>query len=205
MQQVRKYGFDTEFAPNGEIIRDGAEAARRLTPEEVETECALAYERGKKDAVAQAEREVAAALQALADAASAILTRLDAESRAMREDAAKIAMLAARKISGAALDSFGVDRAAGAVEAAMDTLRHQPRLIVKLAPEAAKQLRPRIEEMTQTHAYAGAILVRPEPAMRAGQVAIDWADGVIAIDPNDISERIDGLVDAALAAANAPS
>ncbi|MCP6768728.1 hypothetical protein NL529_28195, partial [Klebsiella pneumoniae] len=91
------------------------------------------------------------ALQALASAAAAILNRLDAESRAMRGEAARVAMAAARKIAGDALDGFGADRAAHAVESAMDALRHQPRLLVKLAPDAADQLRERIESLCETH------------------------------------------------------
>jgi flagellar assembly protein FliH len=152
------------------------------------------------DAAAPAARAPAAALQALADAASAILTRLDAESRAMREQSARIALVAARKIADAAIDAFGVERAAAAVEQAMDTLRHQPRLVVKLPPDAAEKLAPRIAAMCETHAYAGAVLVRPEPDLTAGEVIIDWSDGVIAMKPADAASRITAIVDAALAA-----
>src|SRR6185312_13599301 len=106
MTQARKFAFDTEFAPDGAILRD---AAKKITPEEIEAQSAQAYQKGKHDAVAQAEREAAAALQALADASSAILTRLDAESRAMREEAARVAIISARKIAGEALDKFGVE------------------------------------------------------------------------------------------------
>lgn len=197
MTQVRKYAFETEFAPDGAIVRD---APKRITPEDVEAACAAAYERGKQDAVAQAERQAAAALQALADAASAVLTRLDAESRAMREQSARIAIAAARKIAGAALDAFGVERAVGAIEQAMDALRHQPRLVVKLSPEAAETLKPRIAAMCETHAYASTVLVRAEPGLAAGEVVIDWSDGVIAMKPDDAANRINALVDAALAA-----
>ena len=197
MAQVRKYGFDTEFAPDGAVMR---EAPKRLTPEEIAAECAAAYERGKQDAVAQAERKVAAALEALADAASAVLTRLDTESTAMREEAARIALAAARKISGEALDAFSVERAAAAVEAAMDALRHQPRLLVKLPPADAEVLKPRIAAMCETHAYAGAILVRAEDGLRTGEVVIDWSDGVVSLSPAEAAERINTLVEAALAA-----
>ena len=196
MSQIRKYAFDTEFTPDGAIVKD---APKRLTTEEVAAECAAAYERGKQDAVAQAERHTAAALQALADAASAVLTRLDAESQAMRAEAAHVALAASRKIAGAALDAFGHERAAAAIEAAMDALRHQPRLVVKLSPEAAETLKPRIAEMTETHAYAGAVLVRAEPGLRAGAVVIDWSDGVIHMNPDDAAQRIATLIDAALA------
>ena len=197
MSQVRKYGFETEFAPDGAVMR---EAPKKLTPEEIEAQCAAAYERGKQDAVAQAERKVAAALEALADAASAVLTRLDTESAAMREEAARIALAAARKISGAALDEFSAERAAAAVEAAMDALRHQPRLLVKLPPADAEVLKTRIAAMCETHAYAGAILVRAEDALRTGEVVIDWSDGVVSLSPAEAAERINTLVEAALAA-----
>lgn len=196
MAQIRKFAFETEFAADGAIINAGP---KKLTPEEIEAERAHAYARGKLDATAQAERETAAALQALADAASAVLTRLDAESRAMRAEAARIALLAARKIAGEALDAFGVERAAAAIEAAMDALRHQPRLVVRLSPEAAESLKPRIEEMTATHAYAGAVLVRAQPDLRNGDVVIDWSDGVISLNPDETAERISALVDTAIA------
>lgn len=200
MTQIRKYAFDTEFSPDGAIVKA---APKHLTPDEVEAVSAAAYERGKQDAVAQAERQTAAALQALADAASAVLHRLDAESQAMRAEAANVAFAASRKIAGAALDAFGDERAAAAIEAAMDALRHQPRLMVKLSPEACETLKPRIEEMCETHAYAGAVLVRPQPGLRSGEVTIDWSDGVIHLNPDDAAERIQTLIDAALASQTA--
>ncbi len=197
MAQVRKYGFETEFAPDGAVVR---EAPKRLSPEEVAAECAAAYERGKQDAVAQAERRATAALEALADAASAVLTRLNAESAAMREEAARIALAAAKKIAGASLDAFGAERAAAAVEAAMDALRHQPRLLVKLPAADAEVLNERIAAMCATHAYAGAVLVRADSTLRTGEVVIDWSDGVVSMNPTEAAERINALVDAALAA-----
>jgi len=200
MTQIRKYAFDTEFSPDGAIVKA---APKHLTPDEVEAVSAAAYERGKQDAVAQAERQTAAALQALADAASAVLHRLEAESQAMRAEAANVAFAASRKIAGAALDAFGDERAAAAIEAAMDALRHQPRLMVRLSPEACETLKPRIEEMCETHAYAGAVLVRPQAGLRSGEVTIDWSDGVIHLNPDDAAERIKTLIDAALASQTA--
>ena len=197
MANIRKYAFETEFGPDGAIVKD---AAPKLTPEEIEAERAAAYERGKQDAVAQAERQAAAALQALADAASAVLTRLDAESQSMRAEAAHVAIAAARKIAGAALDAFGEERAAAAIEAAMDALRHQPRLVVKLSPDVAENLKPRIAEMCETHAYAGVVLVREQAGLRTGEVIIDWSDGLIAMNPDEAAERINSLVEVALAA-----
>lgn len=197
MAQIRKYAFDKEFAPDGQVLRD---AARRLTPEEAEAERRSAYERGKQDSLAQAEHRIAAALEALAAAAQNAVSRLDAESWQLRDEAARLALSASRKVAGAALDRFGQERAAAAIEQTMEMLRHQPRLLVRLPPDAAEALRPHIEEIGARHAYAGAVLVRAEPGLTAGAVSIDWSDGMIDLDPKELQERIDALIETALAA-----
>ncbi len=197
MSAIQKFSFETEFAPDGSVVRD---PPRRLSAEDLEAERAKAYERGKQDALARAERDAAAALEALAAAASAVLSRLDSESRAMREEAALLALNAARKIADAALAAHGEERAVHAIEAVMDLLRHQPRLVVKLSPPLAEKLSPRIDELLQSHAYAGAILVRPQPNLKNGEVVIDWSDGVIKLDPDEAARRIDSIIHTALAA-----
>jgi flagellar assembly protein FliH len=195
MSIARKYAFDTEFAPDGGIVRA---SATRLTPEAVEAERAAAYERGKQDALAQAEREAAAATQSLAAAAGQVLKRLDAESRAHRDDAAALAIAVARKIAGAALDAYGDERALKAIEGAMDMLRHQPRLVVKLPEGAADLMKPRIDAMADAHGYAGAILVREDAALASGAVSVDWSDGLVVHDPAEIERRLDSLIHSTL-------
>ncbi|MBX3510029.1 MAG: hypothetical protein KF700_02440 [Hyphomonadaceae bacterium] len=195
MAGARRYAFDTEFAPDGAILSD---APKRLAPEEIEAAVAAAYERGKQDALAVAEREAAAALATLAATAKSLTGRIEAERDAMRADAVRLAMAAANKISGAALEAFGAERALAAVEAALDALRHHPRLIVKLNPAQAEILRPRIEAARESHDYGGAIIVRAEPSVRAASVVIDWSDGVIGSSPQDIEERVRQLMEAAL-------
>lgn len=196
MSNIRKYAFDTEFTPDGGIL---SAAPKKYELEEVETERKAAYKRGADDALAAAERQTAAALQAMAEKMTTLITQLESESRAMREEAARVALAASRKIAGAALDAYGVERAVMAIEAVMDALRHNPRLIVKLAPEACETLKPRIEAMADQHGYGGVILVRAQPGMKAGEVSIDWSDGVVTMSPEDAAQRIEDVINAALA------
>lgn len=197
MANIRKYAFDTEFTPDGGIL---STAPKKFEADEVEVERKIAYKQGADDALAAAERQTAAALQALADKMTTIITKLEGESRAMRDEAARVALAASRKIAGAALDAYGEERAISAIEAVMDSLRHNPRLIVKLAPEACDTLKPRIEAMADQHGYGGAILVRAQPGMRAGEVSIDWSDGIISMNPDNTAKHIEDLIEAALAA-----
>ncbi|HRE45060.1 MAG TPA: FliH/SctL family protein, partial [Terricaulis sp.] len=87
-----------------------------------------------------------------------------------------------------------------AIEAAMDSLRHQPRLLVKVAPEAIDAVRAHIEDMCAEHAYVGAVLLRAQAGLRKGEVVIDWSDGVVSSSPQETEARISALVEAALAA-----
>ncbi len=47
MTQLRKFAFETEFAPDGAILRD---AAKKITSEEIEAQSHAAYQQGKHDA-----------------------------------------------------------------------------------------------------------------------------------------------------------
>lgn len=200
---ARKYAFDTEFAPDGTILRDPLSGERKLlTAEEAEAERAKAYQSGLQDAVARAERDGADAAAHLAAHARDILAKLDEETRRLRNEAALAALAAAKKIAGAALSAFGEARAAAAAEAAMEALPSGPRLIVRVAPALVDGVRKRLDAAAAEHAYAGAILIRSEETLAAGDVIVDWTDGIIALDRKEIEARVEELIDTAL---NAPA
>jgi flagellar assembly protein FliH len=200
---MRKFAFDTEFSADGRVVKASAPAAgpKRLTPEELEAERAAAYARGKDDALAVAERANAKALTELAAATTALLKQMEGERAAMRTEAIALALIAARKIAGSALDAFGEERTLGALEAMIEGLRDGPRLVVRVPAVTAAAITPRIEALRADHHYAGAIVVRPDPGLQIGAVQIDWADGVVTIDPAEIAGRVEALMQAALTGA----
>jgi flagellar assembly protein FliH len=195
MSQPRKFEFRTEFAADGSVARA---APKALSNAEIDAKCALAYENGKADALAEAERRAAAALESIGASSTALMDTLHAEITIVRAEAAQVALAAARKIAGRALDAYGAEYAAAAVETAMEALRHHPRLLVKLSPATAEALAPRIEKLRAAHLYEGAILVRGDPALESGDISIDWSDGLIHLDAKSVTERISALIDAAL-------
>lgn len=202
MAEIRKFAFDREFTADGAVVRESTATPKRLTPEEIEALCAQAYERGKQDAFAVAERDCAASLKDIANQTQAALSRLDHESRDTRAEAARISMVVARKIAGAALDAFGAERASAAIEATMDALRHQPRLLIKIAEKDLEKVTARIEAACAAHAYGGAVIVRGDARLKAGAVSVDWGAGVVVSDPEDVLEKVQHMVEAALASDN---
>jgi flagellar assembly protein FliH len=201
---ARKYSFDTVFAADGATIRAGAGQRSHYSAEEFEAARAAAFEEGRRAERGDADMMAARAIEALAREAGALQASLAGECADLRREAGAIAMAAARQVAGAALDAFGDDRIVEAVEAAMESLRHGPRLIVRVPSNSFNPLRARLEAASQQSAYAGALIVREDPALALGDVAIDWGDGAIALDREALFARIEAILAQRLAEPNAP-
>lgn len=196
---VRKYAFDTVFDAGGAVLREGART-RMFTIEEVEAERAAAYAAGRDDEVARAQAQAADAVARIAAAAQDVVARLTADRRAMLADAARLALTAARAAAGAALERFGVVRVESAIDAAFEGFVGAPRVIVRIAPALA-DARAQLEDAARAHGFDGALVVRADPAVRVGDVTIDWGEGSIAHDSAEALARIETLVADALSRA----
>lgn len=197
MTAARRYAFDTVFDADGAVLREGARA-RSFTLDEVERERAAAHEAGRAEQAAKDEARTAAALAQIAEAARLATTRLVEDRRALHADAARLALVAARAVAGAALERFGEAQVAAAVDAAFESFVGAPRLVVRVAP-ALQGVRAAIEETARAQGFDGAIVVRADPSVRAGDATIDWGDGAVASDSEDAFARIEAAVTAALA------
>ncbi len=194
---VRRYAFDTVFDTDGAVLREGART-RSFTVEEVEQERATAYEAGRNDEIARAEAQIARALSDIAAATGALTTKLAADRREILADAARLALAAARKAAGAALDGFGDARVAAALDEAFDTFVGAPRVVIRVSPDL-QGVRERLDITAREHGFDGALVVRADPAVRAGDVTIDWGEGSIAHNSEEALRRIEDMVLSALA------
>lgn len=197
MTATRAYAFDTVFDADGGVVREGARA-RLYTFDEVEKERATAHAAGIADESNRAARETAAALNAIAAAARDLADRTGADRRATMADAARLALAAARKAAGAALERFGEVRISTALEDAFEAFVSAPRVVLRVAPQLA-DARERLESIARDQGFDGTLIVRADPAVRVGDVILDWGDGAIAHDSAEALTQIEALVCAALA------
>lgn len=194
---VRRYAFDTVFDADGAVLREGART-KSFTIDEVEAERATAYEAGRKDELARAEMQIARALTEIGAATAALTAQIAADRREALVDAARLALAAARKAAGAALDGFGEARVAAALDEAFDTFVGAPRVVIRVSPNL-QGVRERLDETAREHGFDGALVVRPDPAVRGGDVTIDWGEGSIAHNSEEALRRIEDMVLSALA------
>ena len=191
---AQKFSFDTVFSTEGEVLRDGKLIKRILTQEEAEDMRKAGFEEGQSSETARAAQAEAEAMHAIAAQLQLILSRMHGESETLKNDAASLALSAASKISGAALDRHGIDTVEKLVGEVMTDLRAEPRLSVLCAPELAASLSVKLEELATKIGFEGAAIVRGEDGMTGADCRLEWAQGSIGRSSAEIEDRITQLV-----------
>ncbi len=190
---ARKYGFDTVFSAEGEVLRDGHGLRSIYTAKEVEAIRAEAFAAGEDSEVAKAQRAAADMARILAKQAQLLLAQIGAEIQTLRGEATQFALAAGQAIAGAALDRFGEARALQVVELALEELRLQPRLMVRVPQALHGILEPLLRAIADEHGLGDALIIRPDPGILPGDVALEWPEGRISISRADLIARLDAL------------
>ena len=189
-----KFTFDTQFDERRDVVSDAARARRRLslTQGELDNMLSLARHEGLAAGEVRALESLAAAARDVVGTIDAALARTKTEIEALREQAAEIALAAARKLARAALHAFAADEVEAALRDAMHQAIGEPRIVLRAAPRIAEALRTRIVEIAQEEAYDGRVQISPEAGIRGTDCRIEWRGGG--------AERSEAAIDTALAA-----
>ena len=193
-----KFDFDTEFDHDGQILRDGESYKRFFTQDDIDSARMWGVEEGRE----MEEGRCAESLQTIGAQMQIILSRLADESAALRAGATQLALAAARKIAGEALNAYPIDTIEQLAAEAVQDLRDEPRLSVRCAPELVEDLAERLERTARDLGFEGAIRVRGNAEMSGADVRLEWATGAIERSAEDIDARLGEVVARWLAAAS---
>lgn len=192
--RVRKFSYETVFSADGQILRDGSGFRTQFSREELDQTRATAFEEGRL----AGQADVADALAALTASMNQLVGAYDQEAHTLRAEAVELAMAAARAAADTALEAYGEARIVDAVSQALETLRAGPRLVVRIAPALVAGLQSRLEQAARNAGFDGALLVRADPAVVIGDLALEWTEGAIIHDRAETFTRIQALMQSAL-------
>ncbi|MGJ3232407.1 MAG: FliH/SctL family protein [Oceanicaulis sp.] len=195
----KRFAFDREFAADGTVLRDGETIKRVLTEAEARAMAETAARDARRSAESEAAREAADALKQVSGKLQALIARLDQESEALRQDAARLALAAARAVAGAALDQYGAETVEQCVKEALADLRAEPRIAVRVAPHLADPLAERLYQYAAAEGFDGAVVVRADTEVSAGDCVIEWRSGAVERTAAEIETRIQTAVESWLA------
>ena len=193
---VSKFTFDTEFRPEGDLISNAARARQRkvFTQEEIDQMFARARSEGLKAGQVRATEAVAAALADLASAVHAALADSQTEIETLREEAAQIAIVAARKLACVAIAAFP----SGDVEAALREAIHQavgePRIVLRASQTVSEAISGTLAAIAHEEGFEGRIVAKADPSIAGADCRIEWRGGGAERSLTALEETIGELI-----------
>jgi flagellar assembly protein FliH len=180
-----RYLFDRDF-------RDPGGSAKNLAAlQEAEHRgFAQGLAEGRRQAAAEADAQLAAAMRRLADAAGTLLSGVAARQSQMEEEALAFAVALGRKLAGKALAAQPLDAIADAARASFQHLRGVPHLVVRVNHALVESVEAQVQRMARDHGYEGRLVVMGEPDIAPGDGRIEWADGGIVRDQARIEAAV---------------
>ena len=191
-----KFTFDTEFRTEGDLISNAARARQRkvFTQEEIDQMCAKARGEGLKAGQVRAAEAVAAALADLAGAVHAALAGSQTEIETLREEAAQIAIVAARKLACVAIAAFP----SGDVEAALREAIHQaigePRIVLRASQTVSEAISGTLAAIAHEEGFEGRIVAKADPSIAGADCRIEWRGGGAERSFTALEEAIGELI-----------
>lgn len=195
MTQPSPFLFATEFASNGEVL-SGPER-KYFSREETDQLAAKARNEGEAKARQAIEAKGFASVDRIVVSLAPVAVQLSAIAEQLRAEAAELAMIAARRIAGAALDRNGEEAAAIAIAEAVRNLKLNPTITVGVPPEAMAEVQRRVEQL-RAKGVGGGITFIPDPRAKPGDWKVVWADGSAGFSRETVEAAIDSIISSRL-------
>ncbi len=200
--QGTKFSFDTVFLENGEIVRvqKRERAKTSFTVAEAEALKAEAFANGQRDATARSQAALAQSLSGIAAAISTLCAELAAMTAQRRQESASLALAAARRAAGLALQHFPAADLEAAVAQALHDLHNEPRLVIRVHHTTATELQNVIDTLSMEAGFNGRVVITSDIDIKAPDIRIEWSEGGMERSVDDIFARMDAALSRWIAA-----
>ena len=196
------FAFDTEFDAAGVVVNAAAAfrpIKRAYGPAEVEALVAQARLDARNQALAEIDSIQTLALSAIGQALTSAAPALAQVAQLHRQQAAELAMTAARVVAASALDRHPEAPLQAALEALGQEIDASPRLVIRTG-DLTEATHARLQTLCADAGFSGIVAFRTEPGMAAAAFQLEWADGRAAFDPAESFARMSEALNSALAA-----
>jgi flagellar assembly protein FliH len=179
MTEPKKFNFDTEFRREGDLVSNAARLRQRkvLSQEELDAMFARARAEGMKAGQVRAAEATAAAVAQLADTVQDSMKVAQSQIEALREEAAQLALIVARKLAHVAVENMPEGEVMEALHEAIHQAITEPRIVLKAAPNVIALIKDQLETVAHELGYEGRLIATPEQGMRGADCRIEWRGG----------------------------
>jgi flagellar assembly protein FliH len=217
MSQKQKFLFDTSFDTEKSAAAKAAEAAKKaaeeippaptFSEEELEAARQGAFADGRAAGFAEAEetqnRRLADAVEALAPLLAQMAQEIEVQADDRRRETLEAAITVVRKLFPNLAREHGLDEVRAVVDACLERLRDEPRLVVRTADSDLDALKERIEQSAEHSGFEGKLVFLVDERLAPGDLRLEWADGGAERDQAGLWKEIDAIIARALSPAPA--
>jgi flagellar assembly protein FliH len=211
MAVVRKFLFDNDFgeAPQSKASAPakGAPAAGAVSPAppppmfteaEMQGACDIARRkgeeagmaRGRNEAVAAFDKQVAATLGTIAQQTAAIAKNIAAEAQAAGKSV-DLALAIVRKLHPALVERQGLAEIESVLVQCLESLKQEPRLVAYVHSVRLDALQERLTQLSATSGFDGRVVLIGDDAMGESDCRVEWADGGVEREAGRIWRAIE--------------
>ncbi len=191
MTQTSPFLFATEFSADGDVL--SGPARKYFSREETDQLAAKARAEGEARAKQATEAKGFALVDHIVVTLAPVAAQLSAVAEQLRAEAAELAMIAARRIAGAALDRQGEEIAAAAIADVIRQLKLNPAITVAIAPDSIPAVERRLEQL-RARGVGGSVSFAPDPNAKPGDWRVEWADGASGFSRDAVEAAIDTII-----------
>lgn len=195
MTQTSPFLFSTEFSAEGDVL--SGPTRKYFSREEADQLAAQARADGEARAKQATEAKGFASVDRIVVTLAPVAAQLSAVAEQLRADAAELAMIAARRIAGAALDRQGEEAAAVAIAEVVRQLKLNPAVTVAIAPDSIPAVERRLEQL-RAKGVGASVSFAPDPKAKPGDWRVEWADGSTGFSRDAVEAAIDKIITARL-------
>ena len=213
MAVVRKFLFDNDFgeAPQSTPAAGSAKAASApsksatvappppmFTEAEMQGACDVARRkgeeagvaRGRNEAVAAFDKQVAATLSTIAQQTAAIAKGIAAEAQSAGHSV-DLALAIVRKLHPALVERQGLAEIEAVLGQCLESLKQEPRLVAYVNSARLDALQERLTQLSASNGFEGRVVLIGDDAMGESDCRVEWADGGVEREAGRIWRAIE--------------
>jgi len=185
MSAPAKFLFDVDFAAGGDQPAEQAVSKAALEVAIAEAEARghrAGYAAAQADIAAESERRMAAALDQIAHALTALTGGLHEIEQRLEAEAVEVAHAVGAKLASELISREPFAEIAALAADCFDHVIGAPHVVVRINDALYADAHERLAEIARLRGFEGRLVVLAEPDVALGDCRIEWADGGVSRD-----------------------
>ncbi|MCZ4273618.1 FliH/SctL family protein [Maritalea porphyrae] len=151
-------------------------------------------EQGQQSVLSETNRQIAAATEQLANRSADFLKTLDNAQKHHLAQSTKLAATIGHKLAAHLVEHNPTPEITALLEDCLASLGSTAHLVIRCNDQLSDQIKPITEQLAHQAGFDGRLIIMGEPEFALGDCRIEWSDGGLARNFENLAQEIDQKV-----------